>query len=238
MTKILIFKHHRANSDTVRYRICQILHKTLKSINSNQSISNDLYKTLQICLIERMKDIKEEVQIEAIKCLTYLQDPCDRDCPTIAAFIFILKHNGLNVKSRLRILDMMALNRQTFAVIKDLIYNPEVDIRLKAYDLLIERVSLKFFNENYKINFVKCLFKEEEYLSKLYLNKLLVRWLEKVENNYLKFITLFNLKKFYDVGLEHNLINFIYMAFDLNIYDCSIQDKFLNDCGLKLVIVF
>ena len=135
----------------------------LKKLNNIDSvISSDLKNKLKICLIERMKDIKEEIQVEAITSLKYLQEVKNRFCPVINAFLFILKHNGLSLRSRLKILDVLAINRESFTIIKKLISNQtDLEIRLKAYDILIEQIPVKFYDEQYRICLLKEIFIEE-----------------------------------------------------------------------------
>lgn len=202
-------------------------------MNKDSLVPIDFLNKIKKCLIERTTDIKEEVQIEAINCMKYLQEPKNDFCEAIGLFIFILEHNGLSLKSRLQILDVIAINHQTLKTIKNLIFYPEVDIRLKTYDILIEKVSVKSFDQKYKFSLLKSIFKEGKSNSNIYIDKLLSRWLPKLNNNYLEFFSLFNFKQYSHFLDTEKLEDFILAAFTIKTEQFnSLKEKFLKDCNL------
>lgn len=194
----------------------------------------DFLEEIKRCLIERVTDIKEDIQVEAISCMKYLQDTENKFCEAISSLIFILENNGLSLKARLKILEVIVINHKTFKVIKNLIHYPDADLRLKAYEILIDKVSLNSFDEKYNIKFLKTMLNEEFSVSSVYLDKLIARWLPKLDNNYLKFISLFNFKKNLKQFDIKNINNFIYALFKTHAEDsASLREKFFEDCNLR-----
>jgi condensin complex subunit 3 len=78
-----MLQNHKANSDAVRYRCCQMLAKLMTAINNEQFIDEDLFDSLCDAMLERLKDINSRVQVQAISAIYRLQDPNDRNCRVI-----------------------------------------------------------------------------------------------------------------------------------------------------------
>lgn len=183
-----------------------------------------------------MRDIREDVQIEAIKALSYLQDSTDRHCPVISSFVLMLKENVLAFKSQLCILDVIALNRQTLDALKPLLKSKCIEIRLKTYDLLIERVKLKYINHKTRFHLIKSLLKEkDENLMNSYFNRLVSSWLTQYDDNIFNLIQALNTNfYFYEQTEQDYLLQIVLAAFKLKEYDLEqLEKKFKQDCQLK-----
>ena len=166
--------------------------------------------------------------------MKYLQEPNDRFCEAISSLIFILENNGLSLKARLKILDVILINHETLKTIKKLIYYPDTELRLRTYDVLIDKVSLNSFDENYKIKFLKCILNEDNSVSHVYLDKLFARWLPKVDNNYLKLLSVFNFKKYLTQFNVKKFNIFIFSLFKSHNENFEfLREKFFEDCNLR-----
>ena len=74
-------------------------------------IPKDFPDKIKNCLIKTVKDIKEDIQLEVISCMKYLQDTQIESCKVISSLIFILEfYNGLSLKVRLKILEVIVVN--------------------------------------------------------------------------------------------------------------------------------
>ena len=107
-------------------------------------------------------------------------------------------------------------------------------MRLKAYDILIDKVSLNSFEEKYKIKFLKSILNEESSVTSIYLDKLLAKWLSNLDNNYFKFISLFSFKKYLKQFDMKNMANFIDLLFKKHTEDpASLWHKFFESLKFK-----
>ncbi len=82
-------KNHRANSDAVRYRCCQILAKLMTAIHDEQFIDEDLFDSLCDAMVERLRDINSRVQVQAISAIYRLQDPNDFKCRVTKGYFLV-----------------------------------------------------------------------------------------------------------------------------------------------------
>lgn len=75
------FQSHEANSNAVRFRVCQLINRLLGSMPENALIDDDLFDKLNKAMFIRLKDKIPNVRIQAVLALSRLQDPKDDECP-------------------------------------------------------------------------------------------------------------------------------------------------------------
>lgn len=75
------FQSHEANSNAVRFRVCQFINKLLGNMPENAQIDDDLFDQINNAMLIRLKDKIPNVRIQAVLALSRLQDPKDDDCP-------------------------------------------------------------------------------------------------------------------------------------------------------------
>ena len=138
----------RANSDTVRLRICDILHKFLELLNksANGELEDTLIKRMQIKLIERNRDSHPDVQKAAIRASSILQFPREKFCPIISSFVYLLKHDSLpDVK--LLVMNLIGINNLTYGLFtSELIFSVDPLISNKAISVIEKKVPIRLIN--------------------------------------------------------------------------------------------
>ncbi|XP_055480064.1 condensin complex subunit 3 [Psammomys obesus] len=78
-----LLKSHEANSNAVRFRVCQLINKLLGNLPENAQIDDDLFDKINKAMLIRLKDKIPNVRIQAVLALSRLQDPKDDDCPVV-----------------------------------------------------------------------------------------------------------------------------------------------------------
>lgn len=79
----MFFKSHNANSNAVRFRVCQLVNILLRSLPENAQIEDELFVKISNAMLIRVKDKVPNVRIQAVLALSRLQDPKDDDCPVV-----------------------------------------------------------------------------------------------------------------------------------------------------------
>uniref|UniRef100_A0A8D2GGB4 Non-SMC condensin I complex subunit G n=1 Tax=Theropithecus gelada TaxID=9565 RepID=A0A8D2GGB4_THEGE len=78
-----LLKSHEANSNAVRFRVCQLINKLLGSMPENAQIDDDVFDKINKAMLIRLKDKIPNVRIQAVLALSRLQDPKDDECPVV-----------------------------------------------------------------------------------------------------------------------------------------------------------
>ena len=74
------FQSHEANSNAVRFRVCQLINKLLGNMPENAQIDDDLFDKIKEAMLIRLKDKIPNVRLQAVLALSRLQDPKDEEC--------------------------------------------------------------------------------------------------------------------------------------------------------------
>uniref|UniRef100_A0A2K5UAT0 Non-SMC condensin I complex subunit G n=1 Tax=Macaca fascicularis TaxID=9541 RepID=A0A2K5UAT0_MACFA len=78
-----LLKSHEANSNAVRFRVCQLINKLLGSMPENAQIDDDVFDKINKAMLIRLKDKIPNVRIQAVLALSRLQDPKDDECSVV-----------------------------------------------------------------------------------------------------------------------------------------------------------
>ena len=211
----LYFKNHKANSDKVRHRICQLFNEFLRRFHEKSSYSvtssaqfdgkldEKLFNELQSCLLERIYDINIDVQFEAINGIAYLQTPTDRFCRVVNSFVYILRNNPSST-IRCIVLDNIAVNSLTFNLIRnELIYDADKQIRSKAVSILLKKVSNEHMDARLRKNVLDCLMRDN---NTDLLERFVLKWLS-TDDSALDFIASLDLSNVWFDGYEQALVS-------------------------------
>jgi hypothetical protein len=183
-----------------------------------------------------MRDTNESVAEEALYAASYLQDPSDPLCPVINAYMFMLKQFNSFVTIRLKILNLLVINRKSSNLIKDLIYDKNLKIRLCVYDIIGEKIKLKYLNSEYRWRLLRRLMDEDDaHLADRLLKCLLTKWFNvDLDKNFLRLIKNLNVQQFKTDKEQQvilNLLSYMYQTYDLE----TLGDLFVANFELKWV---
>lgn len=143
---------------------------------------------LQEAMIQRLKDINSNVQVQAIFAINRLQNPNDQACQIIQAFIFLMEHDP-SWKVRLQALAYVGFSRKTIPYIIDRVRDMHPMVRQKAILILSEKVLIKFINIEKRIFILNSSLKDvDQTVVETCCNKLLPSWLRFKENNIIKLL--------------------------------------------------
>ncbi|CAH7452693.1 condensin complex subunit 3 [Phodopus roborovskii] len=137
-----LLKSHEANSNAVRFRVCQLINKLLGSMPENAQIDDDLFDKINEAMLIRLKDKIPNVRIQAVLALSRLQDPKDDDCPVIDAYVTLIE-NDSNSEVRRAVLSCIAPSAKTLPKIVGRTKDVKEAVRKLAYQVLAEKVHMR-----------------------------------------------------------------------------------------------
>ena len=157
-------------------------------INSDEFLDEELFDRICDAMMVRLKDINSRVQIQAVTAIHRLQDPDDRECRVIEAFIFLIKHDP-HWPVRFQALTHIAFSKRTLPVIIDRVRDVHPSVRRKALLILSEKVLIKFISMDKRIFILNYALKDDDSLVlETCCKKLLPSWLAFKENNIIKLL--------------------------------------------------
>ncbi|XP_042530706.1 condensin complex subunit 3 isoform X2 [Dipodomys spectabilis] len=137
-----LLKSHEANSNAVRFRVCQLINKLLGSMPENAQIDDDLFDKIMEAMLIRSKDKIPNVRIQAVLALSRLQDPKDDECPVVNAYTTLIE-NDLNPEVRRAVLSCIAPSAKTLSKIVERTKDVKETVRKLAYQVLAEKVHMR-----------------------------------------------------------------------------------------------
>jgi hypothetical protein len=120
--------------------------------------------------------------------------------------------NGFNLKSRLKILNCLALTKSTFNVIIELINDKNSKIRIKIYEIIINKVPLKLLTNDSLRNLIHNLISESEFDEQLAID-LANKCLPIVDGDILKFIDYLNISNTWSQEAQCSLVKLLCYIF-------------------------
>ncbi|XP_031991392.1 condensin complex subunit 3 isoform X3 [Hylobates moloch] len=133
---------HEANSNAVRFRVCQLINKLLGSMPENAQIDDDVFDKINKAMLIRLKDKIPNVRIQAVLALSRLQDPKDDECPVVNAYATLIE-NDSNPEVRRAVLSCIAPSAKTLPKIVGRTKDVKEAVRKLAYQVLAEKVHMR-----------------------------------------------------------------------------------------------
>ncbi|CAH1784611.1 unnamed protein product, partial [Owenia fusiformis] len=137
-----LLESHNARDRAVRFRCCQMINKLLNNLGENAQIDDDLYDKVYESMLRRLRDKFPIVRVQAVTALARLQDPQDKDCPVIEAYLFLLGSDP-NPDVRRAVLSYIACSTKTLPAILERTRDAKESVRKLAYQVIAEKVHIK-----------------------------------------------------------------------------------------------
>ncbi|XP_069833553.1 condensin complex subunit 3 [Dendropsophus ebraccatus] len=183
-----LLQSHVANSNAVRFRVCQLIYKLLVNLPENALIDDDLFDKIHDAMLIRITDRVPNVRIQAVLALARLQDPSDVDCPVTTAYMHLLE-NDLNAEVRRAVLSCIAPSARTLPKIVGRTMDVKELVRKLAYQVLAEKVHLRALTIAQRVSLLQLgLNDRSDAVKEVMQKKLLQSWLKYTEGNVLELL--------------------------------------------------
>nr|XP_027211990.1 LOW QUALITY PROTEIN: condensin complex subunit 3-like [Penaeus vannamei] len=137
-----LLNNHEANSQAVRFRVCQLINKILNHMGEEAVIDDELYSNIYDTMLHRLQDKIPSVRVQAVLALARLQDPRNKECPVIKAYRYHLSMDP-NSDVRRAVLTSIAITFQTLPDILERTRDVRDLVRRQAFEVISRKVHLK-----------------------------------------------------------------------------------------------
>ncbi|XP_063609202.1 condensin complex subunit 3-like [Penaeus indicus] len=137
-----LLNNHEANSQAVRFRVCQLINKILNHMGEEAVIDDELYSNIYDTMLHRLQDKVPSVRVQAVLALARLQDPRNKECPVIKAYRYHLSMDP-NSDVRRAVLTSIAITFQTLPDILERTRDVRDLVRRQAFEVISRKVHLK-----------------------------------------------------------------------------------------------
>ncbi|XP_060221341.1 condensin complex subunit 3 [Meriones unguiculatus] len=226
-----LLKSHEANSNAVRFRVCQLINKLLGNLPENAQIDDDLFDKINKAMLIRLKDKIPNVRIQAVLALSRLQDPKDDDCPVVDAYVTLIE-NDSNSEVRRAVLSCIAPSAKTLPKIVGRTKDVKDTVRKLAYQVLAEKVHMRAMSIAQRVLLLQQGLNDRSGPVKQAVQKhLLQGWLQFTEGNILELLHRLDVENSSDVAVS--VLNSLFSTTTLS----ELVGICKNDDGRKLIPV-
>ncbi|KAB7498381.1 Condensin complex subunit 3 [Armadillidium nasatum] len=182
---LFLLKNHEASSKSVRYRVCQLINKILNCMGEQASIDDSLYSKIYDTMLQRLMDKIPAVRVQAILALSRLQDPRNKECPVIKAYLFHLSMDP-SPDVRKAVLSNIAITFHTLPDILERRRDKRDFVRRQAYLVLAQKVHIRSFTIAQRVMIISEGLKDRSSIVRQVVKKnILQAWLRLVDGSVL-----------------------------------------------------
>ncbi|XP_008684034.1 condensin complex subunit 3 [Ursus maritimus] len=224
-----LLKSHEANSNAVRFRVCQLINKLLGSMPENAQIDDDLFDKINEAMLIRLKDKIPNVRIQAVLALSRLQDPKDDECPVVNAYATLIE-NDSNSEVRRAVLSCIAPSAKTLPQIVGRTKDVKEAVRKLAYQVLAEKVHMRAMSIAQRVMLLQQGLNDRSDAVKQAVQKhLLQGWLRFTEGNILELLHRLDVENSSEVAVS--VLHALFSVTPLN----ELAEICKNNDGRKLI---
>ncbi|CAG9817626.1 unnamed protein product [Phaedon cochleariae] len=188
LTRIIVetLKYHDVAYDFVRYNSCLFIRLILHRIGHDTNLDNEVCDLIEEAMLERTQDPKASVRLQAVMALLRLQVPTNPDCPVISAFLSMITDS--NAAVRAEIVKTIAPYIGTIPQIVKRLRDVDPTVRIIAFRRCAD-LGPKYFKIVERQHILKCgLCENHPKAKKVFMENLLVKWLNAYGENYVEFL--------------------------------------------------
>lgn len=220
----------RCSNKTIRWRFCLFLNNLLNCMADETTLSVEMCEIATLFLLERLKDKKFEVRVQAAYALNRLQLPNDPNCPIVKKFIFHMTCDS-NIEVRTAIVKKIAMfNNVIEEMLKNTVLDISDNVRKEMYNRFLKYPFLSLSSKQRQTVLEFGLNDDNPNITSLVKKRLILRWLEQCNDDFIMFLE--------HIGVENESIceKTLYTIFE-SYYDSQILDlinKYLN-CDSRMI---
>ncbi|KAK4302655.1 hypothetical protein Pmani_025270 [Petrolisthes manimaculis] len=191
LVKVIQFllDNHLANSQAVRYRVCQLINILLGQMGEEAVIEDELYNNIYDTMLHRLQDKVPAVRVQAVMAVARLQDPRNKECPVIRAYRYHIAMDP-NADVRRAVLTNIAISYQTLPDILERTRDVRDLVRRQAFLVISQRVHLKSLTIAQRVRLISEGLKDRSEMVRMCVEKKLIQaWLRMVHGNVLDLLT-------------------------------------------------
>ncbi|XP_030047085.1 LOW QUALITY PROTEIN: condensin complex subunit 3 [Microcaecilia unicolor] len=219
-----LLKSHNANSQAVRFRVCQLINKLLGSLPENAQIDDDLFDKIHDTMLIRLKDKVPNVRIQSVLALARLQDPQDENCPVTNAYLLLLE-NDSNPEVRRAVLSCIAPSAKTLPQIVGRTMDIKDVVRKLAYQVLSEKIHMRALSIAQRVQLLQQgLNDRSDAVKEVMQKKLLQAWLRFCDGDVLELLHRLDVENCSEVAISALNVMFALSPINELVQNCKNLD--------------
>ncbi|XP_068227080.1 condensin complex subunit 3 [Palaemon carinicauda] len=180
---------HEANSQAVRFRVCQLINKILNNMGEEAVIDDELFSSIYDTMLQRLQDKVASVRVQAVLALARLQDPRNKDCPVLKAYRYHLSMDP-NHDVRRAVLSGIAISFQTLPDVLERTRDVNNVVRREAFKVLAQKVHIRSLSIAQRVRLISEGLKDRcESVRKAVEKGLIQSWLRMVNSSVLDLLS-------------------------------------------------
>lgn len=212
-----------ASDKIIRWRFCLFLNHLMNYMADGAVLAVELCDVVTSLLLDRLQDKKPEVRAQAAHALNRLQTPDNPNCRIVEKFLFHLTCDS-SVEVRIAIAKEIAMfNNVVDEMLKSTLLDVSDNVRKEAYNRFLT-YPFSSLSSKQKQKLLEKALEENENIVSLVKKRLLPKWLEECDNDYVQFLNKLGVEN--EIVCEKTLKVIFETYYDSQILD--LMNKYLN----------
>lgn len=189
-----------AVSKHVRYHVCQLIDKMLKSMPDNAIVDDYVLDSIQKAMIARCTDKAPKVRTQAMYAMGRLQEPNNPDCCIQRLYKFHMNRDPC-ADVRAAVIQCMSVTRDNINQVIRRVDDINNNVRKAAY-LYLSKVSVNVFSIRHRVEFMQKGLSDDFAMVRTAALGMLDKWCDHYDNNYSKLLEALEAQTFESTSIK------------------------------------
>lgn len=192
----------------IRFRMCFFVNAILNAMGADAQLEDTICNSIQVYMLERLRDINQNVRLQAVYALMRLQNPEDPNDKVIGAYIFHIESDP-SPKVRQATITAVAKNMRTIPILINRFWDSDEKVRRHTV-LQMCKFPVRQYKIMQRLKILEQVLKDQSHIVKQACTRIMLpQWIESYNRNYVAFISSLMMD-----ATEEELIRFRKVAID------------------------
>ncbi|XP_058125221.1 condensin complex subunit 3 [Anopheles ziemanni] len=171
----------------VRFRICQLVNLILNALGSDATLDDTICDKILRYMLERMRDVSQQVRVQAVLALQRLQDPSSPEDTVVRAYTYHLDKDP-SAKVRQTIITCLGRNYRSIPNILERLWDVDDRVRRHTY-MQMSSFPVRQYKVAQRLKFLEQgLSDHSESVRKVVRNVMIPQWVESYQRDCVAFV--------------------------------------------------
>ncbi|KFB36539.1 AGAP007568-PA-like protein [Anopheles sinensis] len=171
----------------VRFRICQLVNLILNALGSDATLDDTICDKILRYMLERMRDVSQQVRVQAVLALQRLQDPSSPEDTVVRAYTYHLDKDP-SAKVRQTIITCLGRNYRSIPNILERLWDVDDRVRRHTY-MQMSSFPVRQYKVAQRLKFLEQgLNDHSESVRKVVRNVMIPQWIESYQRDCVAFV--------------------------------------------------
>ncbi|CAH1401305.1 unnamed protein product [Nezara viridula] len=190
-----IFNNHNRKTPAIRFRTCEFVNRLLNKMGPQATLDDDIFQKMATTMLERLQDRLPSVRAQAVMALQRLQDPPNKNCRIIRAFMFHMETDP-SCEVRTRVVQNIAVTQKTLLLIFGRLQDVKETVRKEAYKSLTRLKPRKLSIAQRQTILTVGLGDRADSVKNVIIDHVIPTWFKVCESNLVEFLKILDVVSF------------------------------------------